>query len=141
MTQALRRFASVWAESKWDQHLMRDLRIAGLVSADQAEAIATENGGQAVDQKENGKGEEDCNFADSGPARQPLRPLFGEIRSGRFQGCFHFQQFSNRSQSPAALSKTTISARLRAVLASLRTAGVPIWPEHRSRPVERRQGC
>jgi hypothetical protein len=39
-----------------------------------------------------------------------LRPLFVEISSGRFQGCFHFQQFSNRAHTPAALSKTTISA-------------------------------
>lgn len=102
---------------KPDQHFMRDLRIAGLVSANQAEAIATQHGGEAVDQKEDSKGEEHGDFARGGPARQPFRPLIGGIRSGWFQGCFHFQQFSNRSESPAALSKTTISARLRAVLA------------------------
>jgi hypothetical protein len=89
---------------------MRDLRIAGLVCTDQAEAIATEYGGTAVDQKEDGKREEHSDLANGGPARQPLRPLFVEINSGRFQGCFHFQQFSNRAHSPAALSKTTISA-------------------------------
>jgi len=95
---------------KADQHLMCDLRIARLVRADQAEAIATEHGGEAVDQEEDGKREEHSDFANSGPGQQPLRPLFVEISSGRFQGCFHFQQFSNRAHTPAALSKTTISA-------------------------------
>jgi hypothetical protein len=52
------------------KHLVGDLRVARLVCTDQTEAISAEDGGEAVEQKEEYEGENDGYFEGSGPRGQ-----------------------------------------------------------------------
>ena len=60
-----------------DQHLVRDLGIARLVGAHQAQAIAAEHRRKAVSKEKDGKSEKDRCLADRGPARHAPSSMCG----------------------------------------------------------------
>jgi hypothetical protein len=74
---------------------MRDLGIAGLVGAHQPKAIAAQERGKPVGQEEDGKQQKDSYFTDGSPGGNQIWSATGLILRRRFQGSFHFEQFSN----------------------------------------------
>ena len=80
------------------QHLVRDLRVAGFVSAHQPNAVATQHRGETVKEKEDRENKKDGNFADRSPLRQPLPGILLQIQSRSIQFSFHFRQFSRCSE-------------------------------------------
>jgi hypothetical protein len=88
-----------------DQHFVRDLRVAGLVGAHQSQAVAAQQWGKSVNQEEDCKDKKHGYFADGGPGWQPLFGLTAQIRNSRFQGRFHFQQFSNERAAACFVQK------------------------------------
>ena len=86
------------------QHLVRDLRIAGLIGAHQAQAVAAQQRGLPIEQKKEGKTEKNGGLADDAPTGQSQAPAFGRVRSRWFLKSFHFQRFSNGAD--ACLTQT-----------------------------------
>ncbi len=78
-----------WQASEWAcEHLAGDLGVAGLVGADEAELIAAEEGDEAVEQEEEGDGEEDDELPrgrraqEAGGAAEPVEESAGWVGAG-----------------------------------------------------------
>ena len=77
-----------------DQHLMRDLRIARLVGAHQAQAVAAQNRRKSIEKKEDGEGQKNRRLRRWWPSGAAASASACGDRKRTVPADFHLQQFS-----------------------------------------------
>jgi len=77
-----------------DQHFVGNLRITRLVRAHQAQPIAAQQGSKPIGKKKDRETKEYGCLPESGPARQPIAPVFGRLSIRGQWSRLHFEGFS-----------------------------------------------